>query len=401
MALFYAIMRRFYDSRKAQKLPPNLMKFPKFSHFLVALSFLGLAIGIFSHITSSQAAFGTSPPWVRNDHMLPGTTFEQIINLSRSDTDKAIKAKIQVSGDKELLKWINVENEKDLIMRQGQAILPMKVMVEVPKRAEIKRYSGSIFVSLAPLETSESLGGGEVGITLGANISVDITVIGEKIYEYKLQSISADNLQEDEPLTLNIKIQNLGNVSVNNANGQVEIYNETQTEVIKSLDFIEFEEVIAPDETKTVKMVFDDVILDPGKYWLFVQSFLDGKVEYENRLPLEVSEKIIPIITPEDSTATKPSLPTVSEELETQAPSVEVPVAELREAAPIAEQTNKLYLIFGFVGLGFGLIALIGVIIVLIFVLKNQQRTLQQTSGHGYHGQGNAGNTRENAKNQE
>jgi hypothetical protein len=67
----------------------------------------------------------------------------------------------------------------------------------------------------------------------------------------------------------------------------------------------------------------------------------------------------------------------------------------------MADQTNRLYLIFGLAGLGFGLIALIAVIIVLIFVLKNQQRTLQQTSGHGYHVQGNGGNTHKHAKNQE
>ena len=44
--------------------------------------------------------------------MLPGTTFEQVINLSRSNTGKAVKANLNINGDEKLLKWITVENKE-------------------------------------------------------------------------------------------------------------------------------------------------------------------------------------------------------------------------------------------------------------------------------------------------
>ena len=53
----------------------------KFRHLLIALALMGLGVSIASNVLHSEAAFGTSPPWVRNDHLLPGTTFQQIVNL--------------------------------------------------------------------------------------------------------------------------------------------------------------------------------------------------------------------------------------------------------------------------------------------------------------------------------
>lgn len=355
------------------------MKFPRISHFLVAFTLMSFTVAVFLNISSTQAAFGTSPPWVRNDHLLPGTTFEQVINLSRSEADEAIKATAKVNGDKQLLKWITIPDEDELVMKEGQTILPMKVIVEVPKRAEIKNYVGNIFISLAPLKTESSLEGGEVGITLGANISVDITVIGEKIFDYNVQSISVDSLQAGSPFSLNLEIQNLGNVSISNANGQIEIYNSSQTEVIKSLDFIPLSESVAPDENKISKMIFEEVILDPGEYWVFVKAFTDGKVVYENRLPLEVKAKMVPVITPEDTISTKPSLPVIEEEADMTPSAIQVPVTDLRPAAQASTDLPKLYLIIGLAGLLFGLIALIAVVVVLIILLKSQQRaTIKQ-----------------------
>ena len=311
--------------------------------------------------------------------MLPGTTFEQIINLSRSETDKEMKANIRLSGDKELLKWLKIENEKDLIMRKGQGILPMKVLVEVPKKAELKDYQGSIFVTLMPVE-SESLGGGQVAITLGANISVEISVTGQKILAHKINYIMANPLREEKPFSIRLSITNLGNVSISDIEGTVEIYDETQKNILKSFDFVPLDTSIAPDETKIVNMIFEDTVLEPGHYWAFVKAASGEDAFYENRLPVAVSEKVVPVVRPEDA-MTDESLPKLpgegeAEEETEETETVEIPVTEMRSAAPDVSGANSIFLVFGLAGLGFGLIALLGVIAVLIFVLKNQQKTV-------------------------
>lgn len=355
---------------------------PKF--FLAAVTLLGLVMSLLSNVPPVEAAFGTSPPWVRNDHMLPGTTFEQVINLSRSEMEDAMKATVKITGDKKLLEWVSIENENDLIMKKGQNILPMKVIVKVPERAEIRNYKGGIYVTLSRVATDSSLSGGEVAITLGANISVDITVIGEKVTDYRVKAVFADPLTEGEPFSIKMEVENLGNTEISQFEGKIDIYDSRQTNVIKSLDFIPVTTPISPDETSMRRMVFTDLMLESGEYWVNVQVLKNGQVEYENKLLLEVREKVVPVVTPEDALSEKPALPKTSVETnadktgsaETPVTSpiiVQIPASELK---PAASETSKLYLVVGLAGFGLGLIAIIGIIVVLIMVLKNQQRSV-------------------------
>lgn len=366
------------------------MQLTRLHHLLITLIVATLFItSIFSYIANSKAAFGTSPPWVKNDHMLPGTSFEQVINLSRSDTDKAVKANVQLTGDEQLIKWLNIENIDDLIMRKGQTTLPMKVTVNVPKKAELKNYRGGIFITLKAVDP-DTLGGGQVGIALGANITVDITVIGDKVIDYRVISVLNNPIEEKNPLSIKVQVKNLGNVSINEVKGKVDIYDETQSVLIKSLDFLPLDDAIAPDETQIARMIFEDTILEPGDYWLFIEASKDGKVVYENRLKQQITKIITPIITPEDAMFGKESLPKLPGEGEAEAEEqetpeiIEIPVTELKPAASATNETNNAFLIFGLAGLGFGLIALIGVIIVLIFILKNQRQMPQQTVNGPY-----------------
>lgn len=143
---------------------------------LTLFALIGLFMGIILTISPCEAgSFGSSPPWVKNDRMFPGDTFEQIVTLSRSDTEPALKAEIRKDGDSELLKWMVIENEDNLIFQEGQTILTMKVTINVPKEAETKNYKGNIYTTLKP-PTDSPEGGGGVGIGLGAHVVVDITV---------------------------------------------------------------------------------------------------------------------------------------------------------------------------------------------------------------------------------
>ena len=349
---------------------------------LLLLTSLLIVSGVmFFQSSPLNAAFGTSPPWVKNDHMLPGTTYEETINLSRSDADQAVRANIQITGDEKLKEWITIPNQDNLVMKAGQGFLPMKVIVEVPERAELRNYKGGIFITMQKV-VADDLGGGQVGIALGGNVSVDITVTGTRIVDYKVLSISNSPISEGNPLSIKVKTQNLGNVSIDQVEGQVEVYDKTQSVKLKTLDFLPLDDSIAPDETNITRMFFEDTILDPGEYWLFVKATKDDEVIYENRIQQEITKAVIPVVTPEDAMAKDlPKLPgegeveTETEEVLpiTEDGVVEVPVVEVRPA--VAEKDdNSIFLIFGLAGLGFGFLAVMGVIIALIFVLKNQQK---------------------------
>ena len=198
------------------------MKFARFNIFLIALALISLSVGMFLNISTVEAAFGISPPWVQNDHVLPGTTYEQIINLSRSGAEEEMEIAVRISGDEKLVKWIEIPDIDNLIMKKGQNILPMKVIIDVPKRAALKNYRGGIRTSLSPVKKGEGQGG-EVAIVLGANISVNITVVGEKIIDYEIRSVLTDPIQEGNPYSLKMKVANLGNTEISNIEGQIDI----------------------------------------------------------------------------------------------------------------------------------------------------------------------------------
>lgn len=359
------------------------MKFSRYSLILGVVMVVGLAVGMLSRIPNSEAAFGASPPWVKNDHLLPGTSFTQIVNLSRNETDTAMKATVKLSGDKDLLKWLTIEDQDNLVMEKGQNILPMKVTVNVPSKAALKTYSGGIYVTMAPVSNVSKLQGGEVSITLGAYISMEVSVVGQKVTDFSVRSISVDPLTEDQPFTLKFEVENVGNTEINAIQGQVDIMNGNQTEKLQTLQFIPFADPIAVDSVSVRRMVFKDVNLKPGNYQLALKALKDGKVIFENTLFQEVTPKIIPVVKPEDALASKPALPGTTPQKTEEAPQqttsqpvAQAPVAEVHAAAPVASETNSAFLIFGLAGLGMGLIALIGVIVVLVVVLRNQQKAV-------------------------
>ncbi len=343
-----------------------------------------------SDVPVSEAAFGTSPPWVMNDHMLPGTTYEQIINLSRSDVSKAMEVSLRFDGDKNLLKWMKVENEDDLIIKSGEKTLPMKVTVKVPRRAALKNYRGGIFVTVEPVQ-DEVQRGGNVAIKLGAHIAVNITVVGDKLVDYRVKSANVSPLTEEDYFRLNVEVENLGNTEISELNGQVDIYNEEETEILNTLTFGQIADVVSPDDIVRTQVYFEDYYLEPGSYWVVAKFFKDNELVYENRLHQKIDPKVVPVVTSDDSQTKKPSIPQVSDEQVVLDPDLEVLPGEAVSSevhsaapAPLTQANNTLFIVFGLAGLIFGLVALVAIVFLLIVLIKNQrQAAIQQYLSSG------------------
>lgn len=353
---------------------------------LLAILIFCLLASVLLNIASSEASFGVSAISVKNDHMFPGTSYEKIINLSRGETDKEMQVLTEIRGDEKLLEWITIPDAENLVMKRGQNSIPMKVVVEVPKRAALKKYTGDIELKLVPV-VQETGPGGDVAIAFGANITVSITVTGKEVVDYRVEYVSLEALHEEEPLSIKAKVTNLGNTDLYRVPGKIEIYDKQQSEVIRSLDFIPFTDPVLPNKTSMRRMVYLDVNLPVAEYWTHISIFNNDKTIYDNQLFLKVEPKVIPVITPEEAMAEEGTLPKLSEEGEgaepaTEAPVIQVNIPEMKQAAP--SETNNTFLIFGLAGLGLGLIGVIGLIVVLVIVLKNQQKPAM----NGYPAQG-------------
>ncbi|MCK5616498.1 hypothetical protein KAR91_82310 [Candidatus Pacearchaeota archaeon] len=343
-----------------------------------------------SDVPVSEAAFGTSPPWVMNDHMLPGTTYEQIINLSRSDVSKAMEVSLRFDGDKNLLKSMKVENEDDLIIKSGEKTLPMKVTVKVPRRAALKNYRGGIFVTVEPVQ-DEVQRGGNVAIKLGAHIAVNITVVGDKLVDYRVKSANVSPLTEEDYFRLNVEVENLGNTEISELNGQVDIYNEEETEILNTLTFGQIADVVSPDDIVRTQVYFEDYYLEPGSYWVVAKFFKDNELVYENRLHQKIDPKVVPVVTSDDSQTKKPSIAQVSDGQVVLDPDQEVLPGEAVSSevhsaapAPLTQANNTLFIVFGLAGLIFGLVALVAIVFLLIVLIKNQrQAAIQQYLSSG------------------
>ena len=359
------------------------MRLSRFISLIAGVMMMGLGVALVIQPSVSEAAFGTSPPWVKNDHLLPGTTFEQIINLSRNDDSMDMRVNVRMDGDKEILKWLQIENQKNLLMKKGQKVLPMKVVVKVPRNAALKQYKGGIFVTLESIESDSKAQGGNVSIKLGAHILVDLVVIGDKVTDYRVKSITLDPLYEDDIFHLNIEIENMGNTEITELNGQVDIYDKKETSIIKTVNFGKLADAVSPDTTVRTRVNFTDLKLDVGEYWVVAKIFRDGKVIYENRLYQKVDVGAVPAVAPEGVEVKRPGIPSVP----TQEPAddtVQEPIrmqsddSHLYPAAPVIQQTDGIIIIFGVVGLGFGLLSLSAIIILLIILIRNQKQAAIQ-----------------------
>ena len=268
-----------------------------------ALSLIAIFFSISANIATIQAAFGTSPPWVKNDKLLPGSTLEETVYLSRSDAQGAVKIDAKITGDEEIKAWTTIENRDSLIMPSGQNLLPMKVTVTVPEDAKLGDYKGGIFVIMGPADDEETLGGGQIAIALGGNISVELTVIDNEINDYRIKSANVAPQEPDEPFAVNVAVSNTGNTPVSEVEGEIDIYEAGGTEAVKTLAFQPLNEPLEFNETRDMEMVFDDYRPAAGDYNVDVKAFKDGEIIYENRVVKQVRTEPIPVISPEDAMA--------------------------------------------------------------------------------------------------
>lgn len=187
----------------------------------------------------AHGGFGITPPYVENDSLTRGSAYEQKIILVRNDPTEDLEAQVTVSvpgADA----WISVDRGMKFPLPKGAQQVPMVVHVAVPTDAKFARYKGNIRVVIASQTGPQA---GTVGITLGAQIDVDLSVIDKKIFDFKVRAVSVSDLNEGHKLwwmyfpgkvRLSINIQNLGNVPAAPAKVELDIYDAKRERLLES-----------------------------------------------------------------------------------------------------------------------------------------------------------------------
>lgn len=183
-------------------------------------SFIFAIAIFFTLIQSTYAGFGVTPPYVTNVSLTRNSTYEQTIFLVRSDPSTDLKAtiSIDVPGINE---WFTIAEGSEFLLPKGEQKVPMTVKVLVPDDADYKQYKGNIRIKTGAAD--DSVAGGAVSISLGAQLDVDITVIDKKIKDFKVRKIGISDLNEGHKvgwlyfpgkIQFEMLIENIGNVAI-------------------------------------------------------------------------------------------------------------------------------------------------------------------------------------------
>ncbi len=262
----------------------NLKKLP---YFLVVV---GFSLGIISVFAGSVfAGFRISPPKVANEHLLPGSDFEQIIYLVRGKPDKTLLASVKIDAP-EIEDWIKIEQGLEFEVPKGVQQFPMKVIVNVPKEAILGTYKGTIIVNTAPLEQTKEQGGMAVRVALGAEIQIDLRISNQEFSDFSIQRIVIEDIEKESPIKLALKIQNKGNVRTGPTKVFLEVWDKYHNQLLYSKEK-DISERIDPFQIKEIFVEFSND-LEEGQYWAELKIYENDEVFEQDKVVFNVLEKV-------------------------------------------------------------------------------------------------------------
>jgi hypothetical protein len=252
-----------------------------------------LVLGIFVMQTSvAEAGFGISPPFVKTKKpIFPGSHFEQIVTLLRSDTEDELIARIKVDAP-DIADWISIKQGNEFELPAGSLQVPMHVVIDVPETAEIGNYQGYLNIQIVPKQ--RSLDGG-VAIALGARVDIDLEITDEPFVDFSIRNISIPDIHKfNRPwdwklfsylfyrLNVVMRIENTGNVPVSPTKVHVDVYDLNEKELLESYDDEKFDQV-EPFATADTKATFPTK-LGVGEYWAKIRVYQENEIIHKDKI---------------------------------------------------------------------------------------------------------------------
>jgi hypothetical protein len=238
----------------------------------------------------ASAGFGVSPPFIIEDRLVPGSSFERKIFLVQGAPERDLPASVSVESN-EIKDWISFPNGSEFIIPNGVQQFPLVVRTEVPEDAELGIYRAFVRISTVPEKADE---GGEIAIALGGLVEVELTVGDDIIVDYEIVRVEILDIKEGDSPQASIRIRNKGNAPIAPDGASFELfdkYGNTRL-AFSSSKKDAFDRVPAFSEDEIIISFPIDVRIAIGEYWGHVKVYNDkGEVLGQVRTIFDVREK--------------------------------------------------------------------------------------------------------------
>ncbi|RMD67775.1 hypothetical protein D6817_00545 [Candidatus Pacearchaeota archaeon] len=226
-----------------------------------ALCLLFAAVLVFSTSLSSAALVGISPATHKYANVLRGGYAERVFTIT-IDSEEPVNVYFSARG--EIAKWLNFTQNVSVSKSK-----PARVVVSVSPPPDVPNgiYTGFFTASTSPLGTiaGENKAVATARAVLDVVLSVEITDV-ERMACAALD-FGIHSVEKGDDAILDFKLKNEGNIRIN-PEVKVDIWNQEQSEIVKSLSF--HTPIVLPTKTEEVSFPIETDELDFDQYWLEV-----------------------------------------------------------------------------------------------------------------------------------
>jgi len=245
------------------------------------LATAGIATAVMPILSAHADGFGITPPYVTNDQLTQNSQYEQTILLVRGNPTDDLQANVTVNvpgADN----WISIDKGTQFVLPAGTQQEPMIVSVNVPSSAKLGTYTGNIRVVVSPLAGPAK---GTVGITIGAQIDVNLTVIDSKMAKLAIKRVTMSNTEVGHTfwwmhfpgkILFSMDLTNTGNIAGAVSKVEFQYQDYLSGTVLETEDNTNGLGSVQPFDAKTVTAEMP-TYLPQGSYRVFYQIFgVDG-----------------------------------------------------------------------------------------------------------------------------
>jgi hypothetical protein len=234
------------------------------------------------------AGFGVSPPLIKEDKLVRGIRLDRIVYLVQGDPERDLQVELFVESP--VKDWIRFPQGNPVTIPKGVQQFPLAVEVAVPEDADFGVYTGTIRVTTVPEKADTA---GEVAISIGGIIDLDLTVGDDVIVDIDVRSIKIWNVKEGDHPEVDITVSNQGNVGAAPDAATFELFNKFGELRLAYAESKEFTPVPAFNE-RVEHLTFPiDIHLAPGEYWGHVKVYKDNALLNELKTVFNVTEKTL------------------------------------------------------------------------------------------------------------
>lgn len=242
---------------------------------------LSVVFGIYlANIKSAEAtdAYGISPPFLHATHLVEGIEFKDTIYIVRDNDAYDVWITADLSDFPESIrKWIRIGPGEVFMIPKGIRQFPVEITIKVPKDSGPRDYSHKITFTTGALggATSDSGSTGQVAITYGLNLIVNLTV-GNDVYRDFKASIDILDIEEGWNPRVNVRFKNKGNVPETFDRAVMEVFDQYKAVRLAFIPKVtDFPEILPFSEVEHVIEFPIDLSLGLGEYWGNV-TFIQG-----------------------------------------------------------------------------------------------------------------------------